>query len=66
MYFLQNVRLLSQFVSPHTGQIYGRHITGLCVFMQRYVARCIKRSRYLGEYFMAITALWDIPSNERQ
>ncbi len=44
----KNVRLLSQFVSPHTGQIYGRHITGLCVFMQRYIAKCIKRSRISG------------------
>ncbi len=44
----KNVRLLSQFVSPHTGQIYGRHITGLCVFMQKYVAKCIKRARFSG------------------
>lgn len=26
--YIQNVRLLSQFVSPHTGRIYGRNITG--------------------------------------
>lgn len=27
---MQNVRLLSQFVSPHTGRIYGRTLTGQC------------------------------------
>ncbi len=47
--FLQNTRLLYQFVSPHTGYIYGRHITGLCVFMQMHVALNIKRSRMAGE-----------------
>lgn len=26
----KNVRLLYQFVSPYTGKVYGRHITGLC------------------------------------
>jgi small subunit ribosomal protein S18 len=44
----KNSRLLSQFVSPHTGRIYGRQITGLCIFMQRHVAKLIKRSRYFG------------------
>lgn len=44
----KNTRLLSQFVSPHTGRIYGRQITGLCLFMQRRVARLVKRSRYFG------------------
>ncbi|XP_015248520.1 PREDICTED: 28S ribosomal protein S18c, mitochondrial isoform X1 [Cyprinodon variegatus] len=24
----KNIQLLSQFISPHTGRIYGRHITG--------------------------------------
>ncbi|KAL5021384.1 hypothetical protein ScPMuIL_000539 [Solemya velum] len=44
----KNVQLLSQFVSPNTGQIYGRHITGLCIPMQKHVARLIKRSRCFG------------------
>jgi len=44
----KNTRLLSQFVSPHTGQIYGRAVTGLCLFMQRRVATLIKRSQYFG------------------
>ena len=47
---VQNTRLLSQFVSPYTGRIYGRQITGLCLFMQRRVARLIKRSRFFGAY----------------
>jgi len=44
----KNVRLLTQFVSPFTGQIYGRHITGLCTFMQSRVTRLIKRSQFFG------------------
>jgi small subunit ribosomal protein S18 len=47
----KNVRLLSQFVSPYTGRIYGRAITGLCIPMQKHVASLIKRARYSG--FMA-------------
>jgi hypothetical protein len=42
---LQNAQLLSQFVSPFTGRIYGRHITGLCTPMQRWIALLIKRSQ---------------------
>lgn len=37
----KNVQLLSQFVSPYTGQILNRSITGLCIPMQRKVARSI-------------------------
>ncbi|ESN99876.1 hypothetical protein HELRODRAFT_84013, partial [Helobdella robusta] len=44
----KNVRLLSQFTSPHTGRIYDRGITGLCLFMQKRIAKVIKRSRYFG------------------
>merc|ERR1712025_442619 len=44
----KNVRLLSQYVSPYTGQIYGRRITGLCVYMQRRVTRLIKRAQFFG------------------
>ncbi|XP_046543429.1 uncharacterized protein LOC124253660 [Haliotis rubra] len=44
----KNVRLLSQFVSPFTGRIYGRHITQLCIPMQKRVAKLIKRARVLG------------------
>ncbi|TPP56091.1 Mitochondrial ribosomal protein S18C [Fasciola gigantica] len=44
----KNVRLLSQFVSPYTGRIYGRHITGLCIPMQKRVSKLITRSRQFG------------------
>ncbi|OQR76354.1 28S ribosomal protein S18c [Tropilaelaps mercedesae] len=30
----KNVQLISQFVSPHTGKLYDRHITGLCLPQQ--------------------------------
>ncbi|XP_018421497.1 PREDICTED: 28S ribosomal protein S18c, mitochondrial [Nanorana parkeri] len=49
----KNVQLLSQFVSPHTGRIYGRHITGLCGRKQKAVAKAIKRAHIMG--FMPIT-----------
>uniref|UniRef100_A0A183A1P7 RT18C protein n=1 Tax=Echinostoma caproni TaxID=27848 RepID=A0A183A1P7_9TREM len=45
----KNVRLLSQFVSPYTGRIYGRHITGLCIPMQKRISTLITRSRQFGE-----------------
>ena len=45
---IQNVRLLSQFVSPYTGRIYGRAVTGLCIPMQKQVAKAIKRSQKAG------------------
>ncbi|XP_030306682.1 28S ribosomal protein S18c, mitochondrial [Calypte anna] len=44
----KNVQLLSQFVSPHTGRIYGRHITGLCNKKQKEVSKAIKRAHVLG------------------
>ncbi|CAG5133553.1 unnamed protein product [Candidula unifasciata] len=44
----KNIRLLSQFVSPFTGRIYGRQITGLCIPMQNRVSQLIKRARLSG------------------
>ncbi|XP_042880857.1 28S ribosomal protein S18c, mitochondrial-like [Penaeus japonicus] len=44
----KNVRLLSQFVSPFTGQIYGRHITRLCRRQQSILEREIQKSRDSG------------------
>jgi len=44
----KNVKLLSQFVSPHTGKVYQCHITGLCNYMQALVEREVKRSRAAG------------------
>lgn len=44
----KNVRLLNQFVSPFTGRIYGRAITGLCIPMQKRVSQLILRARKSG------------------
>ncbi|XP_036385929.1 28S ribosomal protein S18c, mitochondrial [Megalops cyprinoides] len=49
----KNVQLLSQFVSPHTGRIYGRHITGLCGRKQRQISKAIKKAQHMG--FMSVT-----------
>ncbi|KAB0344725.1 small ribosomal subunit protein bS18m isoform X1 [Muntiacus reevesi] len=49
----KNVQLLSQFISPFTGCIYGRHITGLCGKKQKEVTKAIKRAQILG--FMPVT-----------
>ncbi|KAG4080115.1 hypothetical protein HA402_008186 [Bradysia odoriphaga] len=44
----KNVRLLSQFQSPYTGRIYGRHITGLCKAKQEEVELQIIKSQSSG------------------
>lgn len=44
----KNVRLLSQFQSPYTGRIYGRHITGLCKKQQELVEREIFKAQIAG------------------
>ncbi|XP_033757496.1 uncharacterized protein LOC117339892 [Pecten maximus] len=44
----KNVRLLSQFVSPYTGRIFGRHQTGLCVHMQKKISVSIIRAQNAG------------------
>ncbi|XP_053559223.1 28S ribosomal protein S18c, mitochondrial [Bombina bombina] len=49
----KNTQLLSQFVSPHTGHIYGRHITGLCGKKQKAIANAIKRAQIMG--YMPVT-----------
>ncbi|XP_062991432.1 small ribosomal subunit protein bS18m [Elgaria multicarinata webbii] len=49
----KNVQLLSQFISPYTGQIHGRHITGLCEKKQQEIAKAIRRARKIG--FMSVT-----------
>ncbi|KAM5272446.1 small ribosomal subunit protein bS18m isoform 2-T2 [Ctenodactylus gundi] len=40
--------LLSQFISPFTGCIYGRHITGLCGKKQKEISKAIKRAQVMG------------------
>ncbi|XP_061394322.1 small ribosomal subunit protein bS18m [Musca vetustissima] len=42
----KNVKLLSQFQSPYTGRIYGRHITGLCKQKQEEVEKAIRRAQH--------------------
>lgn len=44
----KNVRLLSQFQSPYTGRIYGRHITGLCTHKQQQVEEEIIKAQNAG------------------
>jgi len=44
----KNPKLLSQFVSPHTGRVYQSHITGLCKYMQSIVELEVTRSRAAG------------------
>ncbi|XP_041477548.1 28S ribosomal protein S18c, mitochondrial-like [Lytechinus variegatus] len=44
----KNVQLLSQFVSPNTGRIFGRHITKLCEAQHHRVTKAIKRAIQMG------------------
>ncbi|XP_053421719.1 28S ribosomal protein S18c, mitochondrial-like [Nycticebus coucang] len=49
----KNVQLSSQFISPFTGCIYGRHITGLCGKKHKEITKAIKRAQIMG--FMPVT-----------
>ncbi|XP_038046375.1 28S ribosomal protein S18c, mitochondrial-like [Patiria miniata] len=44
----KNVQLLSQFISPNNGRLYGRYITKLCSYQQRRVTKAVKRARRMG------------------
>ncbi|CAH1155836.1 unnamed protein product [Phaedon cochleariae] len=44
----KNVRLLSQFQSPYTGRIYGKHITGLCAKQQDKLEKEIVKAQSAG------------------
>lgn len=44
----KNVKLLSQFVSPYTGRVYGRHITRLCTTQQARLEKEIIKSQSAG------------------
>ncbi|XP_026554160.1 28S ribosomal protein S18c, mitochondrial [Pseudonaja textilis] len=48
----KNIQLLSQFISPYTGHIFGHHITGLCKKKQNEMAKAIKRAHCMG--FMSV------------
>lgn len=44
----KNVKLLSQFQSPYTGRVYGRHVTGLCKQQQEIVEAEILKAQSAG------------------
>ncbi|KAK4014708.1 28S ribosomal protein S18c, mitochondrial [Daphnia magna] len=44
----KNARLLSQFLSPFTGKVYEKNITGLCKAKQKSVEREIIKSQNAG------------------
>ena len=44
----KNPKLLSQFLSPHTGLMYKKHITGLCEAKQNQVEKEILRAQHMG------------------
>jgi small subunit ribosomal protein S18 len=53
----KNVKLLSQFQSPYTGRIYGRHITGLCKKKHELVEKEISKSQsagFMGTYVKSV------------
>lgn len=49
----KNIQLLSQFISPQTGRIYGRHLTGLCGRKQKEISKAIKKAHSMG--LMSVT-----------
>ncbi|XP_065080209.1 small ribosomal subunit protein bS18m [Ochlerotatus camptorhynchus] len=58
----KNVQLLSQFQSPYTGRIYGKHITGLCRKRQEQVENEIIKAQNAGfmpTYHKAVEFLED-------
>ncbi|XP_037069565.1 28S ribosomal protein S18c, mitochondrial-like [Pollicipes pollicipes] len=44
----KNAKLLSQFVSPFTGRMYGRHVTGLCAEQHRRLDSEYKKAVVCG------------------
>ncbi|XP_055526661.1 28S ribosomal protein S18c, mitochondrial [Wyeomyia smithii] len=44
----KNVQLLSQFQSPYTGRVYGKHITGLCKTQQEQIETEIVKAQNAG------------------
>lgn len=56
----KNPKLLSQFVSPFTGQIYEQHITRLCSKQQAILKNEIKKSITAGKGFFLIFISFDL------
>ncbi|KAL0281112.1 UNVERIFIED_CONTAM: hypothetical protein PYX00_002208 [Menopon gallinae] len=44
----KNTRLLSQFVSQFSGNVYGRHVTGVCEMQQNRIEKALKKARSCG------------------
>ncbi|KAF7491648.1 28S ribosomal protein S18c [Sarcoptes scabiei] len=44
----KNIRLISQFVSPYTGRLYDKHITGLCEAQHRALRKEFIRAAKFG------------------
>ena len=44
----KNPKLLAQFVSPHTGIVYKKHITGLCEHMQQKIEKEVIKAQSYG------------------
>jgi len=44
-----------EFVSPHTGLVYQKHITGLCQFMQDEVELEVRRAQAFGKLHARIS-----------
>lgn len=59
----KNVQLLTQFQSPYTGRIYGKHITGLCTKQQELVEKEIVRAQSCGlmPYYTKLEQYLDDP-----
>ena len=45
----KNPKLLAQFVSPHTGLTYKKHVTGLCQDMQEELEKEVNKAKALGK-----------------
>ncbi len=51
----KNIRLLYQFVSPYTGKVYGKHITGLCKDKQEKIEKEMQVAASFGNIFLMVT-----------
>ncbi|MEQ2249842.1 hypothetical protein ILYODFUR_033675, partial [Ilyodon furcidens] len=49
----QNVKLLQQFISPHTGMVYDPTLTGVCMKQQKKLNEAIDKARDDGMKFEA-------------
>lgn len=56
----KNVRLLSQFVSPFTGRMYGRNITRLCKKQHDIMENAIRKSQDAGEFIGQVLTPFDM------